>query len=401
MRIRLKRNQIMRRLLCLFPLFFLSVHAHELTTPSTEINPTIKTEANLSRQKAKLGKALFFDTNLSKNRAMSCATCHNPDTAFADNRTHLTDGMVSLGTDGKSMGTRNAPTAMYAQFSPTFHFDEKKGEYIGGQFYDGRAATLAEQAGGPPLNPVEMMMPNKAAVIERLRESPDYVRQFKAIYGDDIFNDTEKAYAAMTDAIQAFEQTKTFAPFNSKYDKYLRGEYELSVLEDLGRTLFFSNDNVSCANCHVLKVEDSTGELFTNHQFHNIGTPANQKLIKIAKLAPNFIDHGLLDNPAVTDTKHDGKIKVPTLRNVAITAPYMHNGVFQKLETVVEFYDKYNNPERTLNPETGEPWRDPQVPKTVDLDNLKAKKLNKRKIDALVAFMKLLTDEQYEHLLKE
>ncbi len=101
------------------------------------------------------------------------------------------------------------------------------------------------------------------------------------------------------------------------------------------------------------------------------------------------------------DEKQKGKFKVPTLRNVAVTAPYMHNGVFKELKTVVEFYDKYNNKERTINPETKKEWADPEVAENIALDKLKAKKLSDRKVEALVAFMKLLTDKRYEHLLEK
>ena len=131
----------------------------------------------------------------------------------------------------------------------------------------------------------------------------------------------------------------------------------------------------------------------------NIGTPINHELR--AKNGTTSIDNGLLNNPAVTDEKHKGKYKVPTLRNVAVTGPYMHNGVFKDLRTVVEFYDKYNNKDRKINPETGKPWQDPEVEETISLEELKANKLIDRKVEALVAFMKLLTDKRYEHLLEE
>lgn len=115
-----------------------------------------------------LGERLFFDVNLSANRTQACATCHDPETAFADPR-----GMASIGDDGVSLGDRNAPTAMYAAFTPTFHRGED-GLWKGGQFWDGRAATLEDQAGGPPLNPGEMGMPDQVAVVARLREDPVY-----------------------------------------------------------------------------------------------------------------------------------------------------------------------------------------------------------------------------------
>ncbi|GGD33319.1 methylamine utilization protein MauG [Malaciobacter pacificus] len=348
--------------------------------------------------KENLGQALFLDANLSKNRTMSCATCHNPSAGFVDDRDNGVAKMASLGDDGKSLGDRNAPIAAYAKFSPKFHFDEKNKVYKGGQFWDGRANTLEEQAGGPPLNPIEMGMASKEEVVERLKENSYYVSTFKELYGDNIFEDLNKAYNAMTEVIATFERTEQFSPFDSKYDKFLRGEYDLTVLEDLGRTIFFSNNNNSCINCHVLKVEDAPMETFTNYEYHNIGVPINEALR--SKNGVKEIDKGLLANPLVNDEAQKGKYKVPTLRNIAVTAPYMHNGVFKDLKTVVEFYDKYNNKDRTINPETGKPWREPEVKETISLDDLKAKKLTDRKVEALVAFMKLLTDEKYEHLLE-
>lgn len=357
------------------------------------------TQNDNQKEKIALGQALFFDKNLSKNRTQSCATCHNPEHGFVDDRDNGVSKMASLGDDGHSLGDRQAPSAAYAMFSPKFHYDEKKKKYIGGQFWDGREGTLAQQAGGPPLNPVEMNMKDKEEVVQRLQENQYYVDTFKKLYGEDIFKEPNLAYDAMTKALESFEQTKEFAPFDSKYDRYLKGEYDLTPLEDLGRSLFFSNQNNSCATCHLLKAEDQEGETFTNYEYHNIGTPINHELR--AKNGVNAIDEGLLANPNVNDVAQKGKYKVPTLRNVAVTAPYMHNGVFKELKTVVEFYDKYNNPERILNPETGKPWDNPEVKETISLDELKANKQNDRKVEALVAFMKLLTDKKYEHLLEK
>lgn len=354
-----------------------------------------------SQSLEELGEMLFFDVALSKNKTQSCATCHNPEHGFVDSRDNGVGMMVSLGDDLKSRGSRNTPTAAYAMMSPHFHYDSKKQEYIGGQFLDGREDTLAGQAGGPPLNPIEMGMPNKKIVIERLKENSIYVMLFQKHFGDKVLEDDDQAYKAMSLAIEAFEKSKTFAPFDSKYDRYLKDEYNLSVLEDLGRTLFFSNDNLTCAKCHVLKGEDKAGETFSNYEYHNIGVPSNPVLIQKNIVSANFIDHGLLDNPNITDQKHDGKFKVPTLRNVAVTAPYMHNGVFTTLRGVIEFYDKYNNQKRVHNPETAKLWAKAEVNETINLELLKAKKLTDRKIDALIAFMNLLTDRRYEHLIKK
>lgn len=355
--------------------------------------------ANEISQKETLGQVLFSDKNLSKNRTQSCATCHNPNAGFADDRENGIGKMASLGDDNKSLGDRQAPTASYAKFSPDFHFDEKKQKYIGGQFWDGRAKTLEEQAGGPPLNPIEMGMGSKKEVVDRIKENAYYVQTFKELFGEDVFKDDEKAYDAMTSAIASFERSNEFSSFDSKYDRYLKGEYDLTPLEDLGKSIFFSNNNNSCATCHVLKGEDKAGETFTNYEYHNIGTPANKTLR--AKNGVKEIDKGLLANPNVKDVAQNGKHKVPTLRNVAVTAPYMHNGVFKDLKTVIEFYDKYNNKDRNINPETKKTWDDAEVKETIALKELKANALTDRKVEALVAFMKLLTDKKYEHLLEK
>jgi len=352
-----------------------------------------------TKEKENLGQVLFFDVNLSKNRTQSCATCHNPEAGFVDDRNNGVNSMASLGDDNISLGDRSAPTASYAMFSPKFHYDAKKKKYIGGQFWDGREDDLAGQAGGPPLNPIEMGMKDKKEVTSRLKENPYYVQSFKDIYGDDIWENDDLAFKAMSEVIAAFESTEIFAPFDSKYDRYLKGEYDLTPLEDLGKSIFFSNNNNSCSTCHVLKGEDKLGETFTNYEYHNIGTPINEELR--AKNGVTVIDGGLLNNPKVTDEKEKGKHKVPTLRNVAVTAPYMHNGVFKDLKTVMEFYDKYNDVNRKINPETNKPWREPEVKETIALEELRSKRQSDRKIEALIAFMKILTDKRYEHLIKE
>lgn len=348
-----------------------------------------------------LGEALFFDTNLSANRTQACATCHSPDFGFSDPRMADPGGAASLGDDGVSLGGRNAPSASYASFTPPFHV-RADGVAIGGQFWDGRAKTLADQAGGPPLNPVEMGMPSKAAVAERLAENPDYMAAFQILMGVD-GSDPHALYAAMTDAIAAFELTKEFAPFDSKYDRYLRGEAKLTDQEELGRVLFFSQQFTNCNLCHQLSSSAmDPRETFTNYEFHNIGVPVNADLnAAIGRTTP---DHGLLENPQIDDPAQDGKFKVPTLRNVAVTGPYMHNGVFADLRTVVLFYNKYNSlaPRRQINPETGESWRAPEVPGALSVDFLtEGPALDDKRVDALVAFLKTLTDQRYEYLLED
>ena len=125
-----------------------------------------------------LGEVLFFDKSLSFNKTQSCSTCHSPDSAFVDQRKNSANQMVSEGDNPHLHGNRNANTALYAMFSPDFHFDKKIQDYVGGQFWDGRAKDLAEQAGGPPVNPVEMGMPDKKAIVERLKSRSDLLQTY-------------------------------------------------------------------------------------------------------------------------------------------------------------------------------------------------------------------------------
>ncbi|UTV97791.1 methylamine utilization protein MauG [Marinomonas rhizomae] len=348
--------------------------------------------------KAMLGAQLFFDTNLSKERNQSCGTCHDIANGFVDKRRDALFGAVSLGSDRLSMGSRNTPTAAYAAFSPAFH-RMSNGEYRGGQFLDGRASGLAQQAEGPFLNPLEMALPDGAAVVNRVRENERYESLFNSIYGQDVLNDPMKGYAAITDSIASFEKTAMFMPFDSKYDRALRGEIALTPQEELGKTLFFSQQFTNCNACHQLSSSPlNDQETFTNYEYRNIGVPANPDVLH----QNGRRDLGLLDNPTIDDEKQAGKFKVPSLRNVAVTGPYMHNGVFTDLRTVVLFYDKYNNPSRTENPETGKAWAEPEVSENIDLENLqKGPALPDRRVDAIVAFLKTLTDQRYEYLLEE
>ncbi len=361
-------------------------------------------EADLHLEKmTDLGAALFFDVNLSQARTQSCATCHDPARAFTDYRDSGVSAAASLGGDLLSLGDRNAPTISYAALTPEFHINAE-GEFEGGMFLDGREANLAGQAGGPPLNPIEMAFPSKEAVIARLLESQTYESAFKSLFGEEIFADVDAAYKAMTESIAAFEKTEFFSPFDSKYDRYLRGEYELSREEELGMTLFFSEQFTNCNQCHQLNtLPGSERETFTNYLFHNIGTPVNKVLREANGLGAEYIDNGLLENPQVNDPAQAGKFKVPTLRNVAITAPYMHNGVFQDLKTVVLFYNKFNtrNDSAQINPETGDVWGEPEVAENISITELEsAPALDERRINALVAFMRLLTDRRYEPLIE-
>jgi cytochrome c peroxidase len=362
---------------------------------------SVSAEEIQQKEKISLGQQLFFDVNLSRNRTQSCATCHAPDKGFVDHRGKDAALAASLGDDSKSLGDRNTPSASYAAFSPPFHHT-KEGIFKGGQFWDGRANTLADQAAGPPLNPGEMGLPDKASLMARLQENSQYQAAFKGLYGEAIFEQSDSAYAAMTDAIAAFEKTDFFSPFDAKYDRYLRGEYQLTPQEDLGRTLFFSQQFTNCNLCHQLRaLPEQQEETFSNYEFHNIGVPANTKLRALNGVTQS--DNGLLNHPNVDDVAQRGKFKTPTLRNIAVTGPYMHNGVFSDLRTVILFYNQYNSRsvKRQINPETGEQWRAPEVPETLSRKELETgPALDNQRIDALVAFLKTLTDKKYEYLIK-
>ncbi len=368
--------------------------------------------------KTELGEALFSDVNLSANRNQSCATCHNPDHAFSDDRKNPFGEIaaVSTGDDGTSLGVRNAPTATYAAFAPEFHkegtrpidfieFKEYQGP-LGGQFVDGRAQGLAEQAMGPPVNPIEMGMADKAAVVTRLQENPRYVEAFQDLYGEDVLDDVDRAYRAMADSIAVFERTEEFAPFDSRYDRALEGDYEFTPKEKRGRDLFFSR-KTNCFLCHQRKAEGAKQETFTGYEYHNIGVPANIALQDRRSGEALPPDAGLLDNPEINDEAHEGKFKVPTLRNVAVTEPYMHNGVFQDLETVVAFYDHMHSRvtdgpvRRPLNPETGDLWGEPEVDANIAPGLAFGNPLDDGQVEALVCFLRTLTDRRYEHLIEK
>ncbi|SFJ41655.1 cytochrome-c peroxidase [Celeribacter neptunius] len=331
-----------------------------------------------------LGETLFFDPNLSLNRTQSCASCHDPDQGFAD-----PSGAVSTGADGIAKGRRNAPALGYAALTPERSTDAS-GHLIGGFFHDGRAATLAEQAAGPVLDPNEMQMPDRAAVVARLNEDAAYRRRFAALYDAGVLTRTDTGFAAMTEALAAFERRSSFSPFDSKFDRALRGEAALTPLEQRGAELFFDPQASNCSACHSSGTQP---ELFTSYRYFNTGVPENPVAASQ--------DGGLAE--VTGEAKHLRRFKTPSLRNVAITGPYMHNGVFEDLETAVRFYNRYQSTESEwqTNPETGASYGKVAVAETLSVGLLiKGPVLSDADIEALIAFLETLTDRRYEHLLK-
>ena len=340
-----------------------------------------------------LGDKLYHDKSLSQNRSMACATCHEVGNAMIDPReTSMTLG-AALGDDGTSIGDRSAPTAAYASFAPKFHFDHNEGLFIGGQFLDGRAVDLKDQAKGPFLNPVEMNMPNEASVIERVRENPEYVTAFKRIYGEGIFNDTQKAYDALAETVAKFEKSSVFSPFDSKFDKAMKGAAVFSEEEKRGFDLFNGK-----AQCHLCHPADEPKALLTDYSYDNIGVPVNHALRNANGIGDAFVDNGLYDNPKVEDETLKGAFKVSTLRNIAVTGPYMHNGLFKDLKTVIHFYNT-RDVIGAINPETGNPWEKGEVEVNKNRAELGDLGLSDAEENDLLAFLKTLTDEKYEYLI--
>jgi cytochrome c peroxidase len=350
--------------------------------------------------KAKLGQALFFDPSLSSPPGQACATCHDAKAALTDPDRRLP---VSKGVLPGRLGNRNTPTALYAAFSPAFHFDKEEGLYVGGQFLDGRAATLEEQAKGPFLNPLEMANTDAKSVVEKVRRAA-YRDQFDTVFGKGALDDPERAYERIAEALAAFERTPQFSPFSSKYDAWLAGKAKLTKQELRGLRLFEAEDKGNCAACHHSK-PGSKGEppLFTDFTYDNLGVPRNPDNLfytlpaQLNPAAELWVDRGL--GATVNKRSEDGKFKVPTLRNIELTGPYMHNGYFRTLRATVVFYnDRDRKPRCGTDRVTeeaalhGKCWPAPEVASNVNRDELGDLGLSEREIDDIVAFMKTLTD---------
>ncbi|MEP7068270.1 MAG: cytochrome c peroxidase [Usitatibacter sp.] len=286
-----------------------------------------------------IGNRIFFDTTLSNPPGQSCAGCHDPATAFAGN--FGSSSGVPLAADRTTLGLRNTPTAMYARFTPAFTAVANGAHLIasGGQFLDGRAASLEEQATIPFLSAGEMNLADPVELANRLARAP-YALLMAKEFGLGVFSDGPTALAAAGRAIAAFERTGDFAPFSSKFDNSLHGAAELTDLEKEGMQLFADPNKGNCTKCHVFNASTrSPAELlFTDFTYHNIGVPRNMRIPANADAA--FFDLGLCGprRAALADETLCGAFKVPTMRNVARKQAFMHNGFFTSLRDVVAFY---------------------------------------------------------------
>jgi cytochrome c peroxidase len=256
--------------------------------------PDVPEDNPVTGAKVELGKALYFDKRLSGDGTVSCATCHDPAKGWTDR------APVSTGIRGQK-GGRSAPTVLNSTFMEL-------------QFWDGRARSLEEQAKGPIQNPIEMGSTHEATV-KRLAGIKGYAPLFKAAFGDEKVDIDRVAKA-----IASFERTVLTG--NAPYDRWLAGdEKAMSAAAARGHSLFNDSAKGNCAICH-------DGFNFSDSDFHNLGVG-----MKAAKP-----DLGRFD--VTKEEKDKGAFKTPTLRNLADTAPYMHDGSEKTLDDVVAFYDK-------------------------------------------------------------
>lgn len=309
-----------------------------------------------------LGDKLFNDKRLSADDSTSCATCHDPKAGFVDHK-NTSEGIR------KQKGQRNAPTVLNAMFNAT-------------QFWDGRAATLEAQAKLPILNPVEMGQKSPEDVVAKVRKIPEYVDAFKSVFGRDV------NYDDLAVAIASFERTQ-FAG-DAPFDHFIMGEENaIDAAAKRGWALF--NGKGRCNTCHA---GNAVSPLFSDQKFHNIGIAAHkQDFPQLAREAVSIVNSGdqkQIDELAiqskfselgrflVTKQVNDvGAFKTPTLRNVALTAPYMHDGSLPTLFDVMDHYNKGGVPNPYLD------------------GGMQRLGLTEPEIDDLVAFMASLTSTKF------
>lgn len=382
-----------------------------------------------------LGKFLFFD-KISVPNSMSCADCHAPKTGFVGPIPGINiHGAVYRGAVPQRFGNRKPPSSAYLTESPIFHYDEIEGLFIGGNFWDGRAtgerlgSPVAEQALGPFLNPVEQNNPSAQAVLKKVAGSK-YAWLWEEVWGEPISYapaDVNRNYDRIGLAIAAYEGSREVNQFSSKFDLFWENAIEagfsvpainmcnwggylglgLTEEETWGLALYNDESKGKCALCHTLEPGASGFPLFTDFTFDNLGVPKNPEN-PFYRMDKVYLDDGSPINPEGADwidpglggflasrpdyasmaAENWGKHKVPTVRNVDkrpdldFTKAYMHNGVFKSLKEVVHFY----------NTRDVEMWPPPEVPENVNTDELGNLGLSDAEENAIVAFMRTLSD---------
>ncbi len=309
-------------------------HTHlDLNIPAGLPPMPIPPDNPMSVEGVALGRKLFYDNILSANGTMNCGSCHQLGNYFVDSNKAL-----SVGVDGIA-GTRNSMPLFNIGYSKSF-------------FWDGGAKDLESQVLDPIVNPVELheTIPN---VITKLQNHPEYPSLFKKAFGSDII--TSKM---LMQAIAQFERTMISA--NSKFDKWKRGELDLTAQEKRGMEVYLSEEKGDCFHCHGI------GGTFTDFEFRNTGLDSIP------------VDRGrylITLNPI-----DDGKFKTPTLRNIAMTPPYMHNGRFKTLRECIDHYNTGFKYTKNLSPE---------------LVTAVKGRMNEQDINDLIAFLHTLTDHDF------
>jgi len=308
-------------------IFGISFSSLSWANPSLGLPPLSIPDNNpQSIEKIELGRLLFNDARFSGDGTISCASCHHSDKAF-------TDGLQQAVGIDQQAGARNAPTVVNSAFYQTL-------------FLDGRAKSLEDQALGPFLSPIEHGLKDYSKIIEVIRSDNNYVSQFSNVFGISV---TEITIDYVAKAIASFERTLVSA--NSLFDQYYFGRDHTKLSESAARGLRIFRRKGNCANCHEISFDNA---LFMDNRFYNIGIGSqhinNQldDIVSALKEGEKIESLGLskqqlseLGRFNVTHFIADiGKFKTPTLRNISLTAPYMHDGSLQTLEQVVEYYDK-------------------------------------------------------------
>jgi cytochrome c peroxidase len=395
---------------------------------STQVPAMAGSSTELSAME-ELGQLIFFDASLSQNANEACAACHDPAAGFTGPNTMINaHGAVYEGSIAGRFGNRKPPSSAYATPSPILDYElEGPGKhmevvFVGGNFWDGRATgeklgnPAADQAQGPFLNPLEQALSSPADVVSRICAG-SYGALFRSVWGDDAC-DAGQVMAAYDDvalSIEAFEASPASNAFTSKYDFLLRGMAKLTPQEKEGLAMF--KGKAKCTNCHVIDTAPgSPGPLFTDFTFDNLGVPRNPEnpFYEEPMFNPagyDYVDTGLggflqgrMDWQEYA-TDNLGKQKVPTLRNVdkrpseGFVKAYGHNGYFKSLKGIVNFYNTRDVKPRCPDPFTTEAdalqqgcWPEPEVGVNVNHEELGNLHLTDDQEDALVAFMKTLSD---------
>jgi cytochrome c peroxidase len=327
--------------------------------------------------KIALGEELFHDTRFSSTGDVSCATCHDADKAFTDSPLKTSEGIKKL------TGTRNAPTVVNAAF-------------FSSQFWDGRSPSLEDQALHPFVNPIEMGLQDHQPILETVRSDPNYREAFQKVFGK---SGKEITMKEVTQAIAAFERTQVFA--DSPFDRYFYGGEKAALTEQQVRGFDLFVNQGRCVSCHVI---EQTQALFTDNRFHNIGVGINDIQTDVPELAGEFLKAKMtlseVDEKVLSDKRTSelgrfavdrefeglGAFKTSTLRNIAATAPYMHDG---SLETLRDVVVHYNNGGVTNE---GDPVND------FLSGGIRPLNLTDDQIDDLVAFMEALTSPEFAEL---